>query len=127
MRNSVVVVFFSALINQFRLQLQRIDTMNTEMESYKRSIVKEQELNEKLTLVLNRTKYEIQNLEKLLQINSEKSDTIKQEISTYTKALEETQLMLNRVNTVKRREKKNHLLFIHTDYFIRIGKSGKTT
>jgi septal ring factor EnvC (AmiA/AmiB activator) len=105
-RNSVVV-FFSALINQFRLQLQRIDTMNTEMESYKRSIVKEQELNEKLTLVLNRTKYEIQNLEKLLQINSEKSDTIKQEISTYTKALEETQLMLNRVNTVKRREKKS--------------------
>jgi hypothetical protein len=74
--------------------------MNTEMESYKRSIVKEQELNEKLTLVLNRTKYEIQNLEKLLQINSEKSETIKQEISTYTKALEETQLMLNRVNNV---------------------------
>ncbi|CAF3673216.1 unnamed protein product [Rotaria sp. Silwood1] len=84
-----------------RLQLQRIDTMNTEMESYKRSIVKEQELNEKLTLVLNRTKYEIQNLEKLLQINSEKSDTCKQEISTYTKALEETQLMLNRVNNEK--------------------------
>jgi hypothetical protein len=74
--------------------------MNTEMESYKRSIVKEQELNEKLTLVLNRTKYEIQNLEKLLQINSEKSETIKQEISTYTKALEETQLMLTRVNNV---------------------------
>ncbi|CAF4246042.1 unnamed protein product, partial [Rotaria sp. Silwood2] len=83
------------------LQLQRIDTMNTEMESYKRSIVKEQELNEKLTLVLNRTKYEIQNLEKLLQINSEKSDTCKQEISTYTKALEETQIMLNRVNNEK--------------------------
>ncbi|CAF3005727.1 unnamed protein product [Rotaria sp. Silwood2] len=75
--------------------------MNTEMESYKRSIVKEQELNEKLTLVLNRTKYEIQNLEKLLQINSEKSDTCKQEISTYTKALEETQIMLNRVNNEK--------------------------
>jgi hypothetical protein len=76
--------------------------MNTEMESYKRSIVKEQELNEKLTLVLNRTKYEIQNLEKLLQTNSEKSETIKQEISTYTKALEETQLMLNRVNNVNK-------------------------
>lgn len=76
--------------------------MNTEMESYKRSIVKEQELNEKLTLVLNRTKYEIQNLEKLLQINSEKSETCKQEISTYTKALEETQLMLNRVNNVSK-------------------------
>ncbi|CAF0990364.1 unnamed protein product [Rotaria sordida] len=75
--------------------------MNTEMESYKRSIVKEQELNEKLTLVLNRTKYEIQNLEKLLQINTEKSETCKQEISTYTKALEETQLMLNRVNNEK--------------------------
>lgn len=74
--------------------------MNTEMESYKRSIIKEQELNEKLTLVLNRTKYEIQNLEKLLQINSEKCETSKQEISTYTKALEETQLMLNRVNNV---------------------------
>jgi hypothetical protein len=76
--------------------------MNTEMESYKRSIVKEQELNEKLTLVLNRTKYEIQNVEKLLQINSEKSETVKQEISTYTKALEETQLMLNRVNNVRK-------------------------
>ena len=76
--------------------------MNTEMESYKRSIVKEQELNEKLTLVLNRTKYEIQNLEKLLIINSEKSETIKQEIFMYTKALEETQSMLTRVNTVRR-------------------------
>lgn len=76
--------------------------MNTEMESYKRSIVKEQELNEKLTLVLNRTKYEIQNLERLLEINQEKSETTKQEISTYTKALEETQLMLNRVNNVNK-------------------------
>ncbi|CAF3321028.1 unnamed protein product [Rotaria socialis] len=91
----------STMAEAVRLQLQRIDTMNTEMESYKRSIVKEQELNEKLTLVLNRTKYEIQNLEKLLQINSEKSETCKQEISTYTKALEETQLMLNRVNNEK--------------------------
>jgi hypothetical protein len=91
-----------------RLQLQRIDTMNTEMESYKRSIVKEQELNEKLTLVLNRTKYEIQNLDKLIQINGEKSETIKQEMSTYTKALEETQSMLDRVNNVdKTRENKN--------------------
>ncbi|CAF1343946.1 unnamed protein product [Rotaria magnacalcarata] len=91
----------STMSEAVRLQLQRIDTMNTEMESYKRSIVKEQELNEKLTLVLNRTKYEIQNLEKLLQINSEKSETCKQEISTYTKALEETQIMLNRVNNEK--------------------------
>ena len=74
--------------------------MNTEMESYKRSIVKEQELNEKLTLVLNRTKYEIQNLEKLLEINFEKSETTKQEISTYTRALQETQHMLDRVNHV---------------------------
>jgi ferritin-like metal-binding protein YciE len=74
--------------------------MNTEMESYKRSIIKEQELNEKLTLVLNRTKYEIQNLERLLEINNEKSETTKQELSTYTKALEETQNMLNRVNNV---------------------------
>jgi len=70
------------------------------MESYKRSIIKEQELNEKLTLVLNRTKYEIQNLERLLEINNEKSETTKQELSTYTKALEETQNMLNRVNNV---------------------------
>lgn len=91
----------STMAEAVRLQLQRIDTMNTEMESYKRSIVKEQELNEKLTLVLNRTKYEIQNLEKMLQTNSEKSETIKQEISTYTKALEETQMMLNRVNNEK--------------------------
>lgn len=75
--------------------------MNTEMESYKRSIVKEQELNEKLTLVLNRTKYEIQNLEKLFQISTEKSETIKQEISTYTRALQETQSMLDRLNNVK--------------------------
>lgn len=88
--------------SHFRLQLQRIDTMNTEMESYKRSIVKEQELNEKLTLVLNRTKYEIQNLEKLLETSADKSETIKQEISTYTKALEETQSMLNRVNNVSK-------------------------
>ena len=99
--------------------------MNTEMESYKRSIVKEQELNEKLTLVLNRTKYEIQNLEKLLQINSEKSETIKQEISTYTKALEETQLMLNRVNNVRSARERWTL-----SYWLRsfaLGKSGEAT
>lgn len=96
--------------------------MNTEMESYKRSIVKEQELNEKLTLVLNRTKYEIQNLEKLLQINSEKSETVKQEISTYTKALEETQLMLNRVNNVsylfiKKQKKLSNIAFFSVYYY----------
>ncbi|CAF3574991.1 unnamed protein product [Adineta steineri] len=97
-----------------RLQNQRIDTMHTEMESYKRSIVKEQELNEKLTLVLNRTKYEIQNLEKLLEINSEKSETTKQEMSTYTKALEETQHMLNRVNNEKA-EKQHDLDILRRD------------
>lgn len=115
----IALCLFIFLIS--RLQLQRIDTMNTEMESYKRSIVKEQELNEKLTLVLNRTKYEIQNLDKLLQTNSEKSETIKQEISTYTRALEETQAMLNRVNTVNRIDFRESV--IETDFFVLIGKS----
>jgi chromosome segregation ATPase len=71
-----------------------------EIDSYKKSIIKEQETNESLTIRLNQRKSETKNLDKSLKINKDKMDTLQQEYSAYNRALKETESALNAINMV---------------------------
>lgn len=73
----------------------------TEIDSYKKSIIKEQEKNESLTLITNQRYSEIKNLDKSLQINKDRMDTLQQEYNQFNRALKETETKLSSINLVR--------------------------
>ena len=82
-------------------QQQRILSLETEIEGYKRNISKEQEQNEKLTLILNKTEQDIATVKKMLQQCMAKHEALKNEYATYSRMLHETEQGLNRATTVR--------------------------
>jgi phage shock protein A len=46
--------------------MQKVQSLETEIDGYKKSIFKEQEQNEKLTLILNKTERDIETVKKQL-------------------------------------------------------------
>ena len=84
----------------FSQQQQKVLSLETEIEGYKKSIQKEQEQNEKLTLILNKTERDIETIKKQLTICQNKHDALKAEYATYTRILHETEQSLNRAMTV---------------------------
>jgi chromosome segregation ATPase len=84
-----------------RAQKQKYDSSSAEIDSYKKSIIKEQEKNETLTIMLNHRRSEIKNQEKSLKINKDKMDLLQQEYSEYDRALKETEKALNAINMEK--------------------------
>ena len=85
----------------FSQQRQRIKSLETEIEGYKKQIAKEEEHNEKLTLVLNKCEVDIATSKKLLDICNRKMEALKTEYSTYTRMLYETEEALNRASAVR--------------------------
>ena len=92
----------SAMFEALTQQNQRIKSLETEIDGYKRYIQQEQEQNEKLTLVHNKTEADITTVRKLLQQVLDKHDALKNEYATYTRMLQETEQALNRATTVSR-------------------------
>lgn len=93
-----------AQMNQaIRAQRQKSDSSKAEIDSYKKSIIKEQEKNESLTIMINQRKTEIKNLEKLLKLNKDQIDNIQDKYSKFSRALKETETMLTAANTVRLR------------------------
>ncbi|XP_035694889.1 coiled-coil domain-containing protein 40-like [Branchiostoma floridae] len=80
-------------------QRQRVLSLETEIDGYKKSITKEQEKNETLTMVLNKTESDISTTKKLMAQSQTKQEAIKAEYTTYTRALHETEQALNRATT----------------------------
>ena len=70
------------------------------MEGYKKSIQKEQEQNEKLTLILAKTERDIESVRKQLTQCHARFDALKAEYTTYTRMLHETEQALNRATAV---------------------------
>lgn len=90
----------AAMMEALTQQQQRIRSLETEIDGYKRYLQQEQEQNEKLTLIYNKTVIDISTVKKLLQQCQEKHDALKNEYATYTRMLHETEQALNRANTV---------------------------
>ena len=84
----------------FRQQQQRIMSLETEIEGYKKSISKEQEENEKVTMVLSKMEADIATVRKMLTQCMTKHDALKNEYATYTRMLHETETALQRASTV---------------------------
>ena len=82
------------------LQNQQIQAIETELEGYKRQILKAQEQNEQLTYMHNRIKSDISAVKKQTAVCLNQHEAIKIEYSTYNRALHETETQLGRVQTV---------------------------
>lgn len=81
-------------------QRQQIQSLQTEIEGYKKSIQKEQENNETLTLMLQKNEIDINSLKKQIATSQAKQEQLKQEYSAYSRMLHETEQNLNRATTV---------------------------
>ena len=81
-------------------QQQRVRSLATETDNYKRSIVKEQEKNEELTMLFNKINADISHVSKQIEISVGKKDRLKAEYMTYTRTLQETEQALAKANTV---------------------------
>lgn len=91
----------SAMQEALDQQEQHILSLYTEIEGFKKSIQKEQEQNEKLTLILNKTEREIEVAKKhIIQVQA-KHDALKAEYTTYTRMLHETEQTLARATADK--------------------------
>ena len=90
----------AAMLEALGQQQQKVLSLETEIEGYKKSIQKEQEQNEKLTLILNKTERDIETIKKQLAVCQNKHDALKAEYATYTRILHETEQSLNRAMTV---------------------------
>lgn len=84
------------------IQQQQVHSMNTELENYKKSIVKEQEHNEQLTLLLRKIETDINHIKRLIDQCEVKSEALKVDYMTYTRALQETEQALTVVTGVSR-------------------------
>ncbi|KAI6653384.1 Coiled-coil domain-containing protein 40 [Oopsacas minuta] len=89
-------------IQQVRQENQdKLNTMHTEMSSYKRSIKQTQEKNEMLTGLVRLTDHELATLKKQLEVNAQQREALRIDYGTYTRTLHETEQQLQRANTDK--------------------------
>ncbi|XP_046567885.1 coiled-coil domain-containing protein 40-like [Haliotis rubra] len=82
-------------------QQQKILSLETEIEGFKKSIQKEQEQNEKLCQILAKTNRDIDMVKKQLITCQAKHDALKAEYTTFTRMLHETETTLNKATADK--------------------------
>lgn len=79
----------------------KLKSLEAEIEVYKKSITKEEERNELLASILNRSENDANTSRKLIAQNLSKQDAMKVEFGTYTRTLQETEQALNRTSAVR--------------------------
>lgn len=82
------------------MQQQHILSMGTESENYKKSILKEQEQNEQLTLLLKKIESDTAHVKKQMDVIASKIESLQTEYSSYTRTLQETEQTLAVVSGV---------------------------
>uniref|UniRef100_A0A8D0GY41 Coiled-coil domain 40 molecular ruler complex subunit n=1 Tax=Sphenodon punctatus TaxID=8508 RepID=A0A8D0GY41_SPHPU len=92
---------YSAMQEALRHQLKSLET---EIEVYKKLITKEEERNELLASILNRSETDCNTSRRLITQCLAKQDALKVEFSTYTRTLHETEQALNWAHGVRLRE-----------------------
>jgi chromosome segregation ATPase len=98
---------YSAMVTARNIQQQEINSMNTQLDNYKKSIIKEQEHNEQLTLLKNKIDADIIRIKQSIDQCEVKMEALKVDYMTYTRALQETEQTLTVVNgecTIKKNE-----------------------
>lgn len=82
-------------------QQQQIRSLDMEVDNYKKSIIKEEERNEELTMLLNKITADINHITKQIEASVSKRDQLRTEYATYTRALQETEQSLAKATTVR--------------------------
>ncbi|XP_041075699.1 coiled-coil domain-containing protein 40 [Polyodon spathula] len=104
---------YTAMQEALRQSKQQVQSLDTEIEGYKKSITKEEEKNEQLTVILNRAEYDANMSKKLISQCLARQEALKAEYSTYTRTLNETEKALLRVN-MDHAKKFNELTLLRT-------------
>ena len=86
----------------YSTQQQQIRSLDMEVDNYKKSIIKEEERNEELTMLLNKINADISHISKQIETSASKRDQLKAEYIAYTRALQETEQSLAKAVTVSR-------------------------
>ena len=84
-----------------RLQKDQSRSIDTEVESYKKAILKEQEENEQLTGMLRKLEADIAHVKKQVEASHAKREQLKVEYMTYTRTLQKTEEVLAKATTVR--------------------------
>ncbi|KAG6936860.1 coiled-coil domain containing 40, partial [Chelydra serpentina] len=90
---------YSAMQEALRQSKHQLKSLETEIQVYKKSITKEEERNELLASILNRSENDANMSKKLIAQCTAKQDALKVEFSTYTRTLHETEQALSRANS----------------------------
>lgn len=77
-------------------------SLQTEIDNYKKSITKEQERNEELTMMVNKVEADINHVKKQIEVSAAKREELKVEYMTYTRTLQETEQALAKASTVSK-------------------------
>uniref|UniRef100_A0A8C4WJG6 Coiled-coil domain 40 molecular ruler complex subunit n=1 Tax=Gopherus evgoodei TaxID=1825980 RepID=A0A8C4WJG6_9SAUR len=92
---------YSAMQEALRQSKHQLKSLETEIQVYKKSVMKEEERNELLASILNRSENDGNMSKKLIAQCTAKQDALKVEYSTYTRTLHETEQALSRANSVR--------------------------
>ncbi|XP_051792457.1 coiled-coil domain-containing protein 40 isoform X1 [Erpetoichthys calabaricus] len=114
---------YTAMQEALRQARQRVQSLITEADGYKKSITKEEERNELLTGILNRADVDISMTKKQISQCMAKQEALKTEYSTYTRTLHETEQALSRVTSdhaVKQMELDSVRKHIEKEYATRV-------
>ncbi|XP_053903334.1 coiled-coil domain-containing protein 40 isoform X2 [Malaclemys terrapin pileata] len=90
---------YSAMQEALRQSKHQLKSLETEIQVYKKSVTKEEERNELLASILNRSENDANMSKKLIAQCTAKQDALKVEYSTYTRTLHETEQTLSRANS----------------------------
>ncbi|KAM4663284.1 coiled-coil domain-containing protein 40 isoform 2-T2 [Discoglossus pictus] len=89
---------YAAVQEALNLAQQELHSLETEIEGYKKSATKEEDKNEKLTLMFNRVESDAAMSRKLIAQCLSRQEALRVEFSTYTRILQETEQAISRVS-----------------------------
>ncbi|XP_045068914.1 coiled-coil domain-containing protein 40 [Coregonus clupeaformis] len=90
---------YTAMLDALRTATHQVRSLDTEIEGFKKSITREEERNELLTVLLNRTQLDSATSKKLISQSHSQQEALKAQYSIYMRILQETEQTLQRVNT----------------------------
>ncbi|XP_055762960.1 coiled-coil domain-containing protein 40 [Salvelinus fontinalis] len=90
---------YTAMLEALRTATHQVRSLDTEIEGFKKSITREGERNELLTVLLNRTQLDSATSRKLISHSHSQQEALQVQYSIYARTLQETEQTLQRVNT----------------------------
>ncbi|XP_031210856.1 coiled-coil domain-containing protein 40 isoform X2 [Mastomys coucha] len=87
---------YRTVMDAFRECEHQVKSIDSEIEAYKKSIMQEEEKNEKLARLLNRAETEATLVQKMTTQCLSKQEALQTEFNTYQLALQDTEEMLNK-------------------------------